>query len=133
MLNSSNQLGSSGGWDEFQIERTIVWMKKSNLKQTDTPFEDVWAAAPKVLLLAQLRSRVLNPDFWKAHDDADTSDMQLIVRGIWFDPVTGSATYEVGRNFGFVCENPIQLPELPDNHSIILTRDRGGNIAAAEP
>jgi len=71
------------------------------------------------------------PDFFlKAHDEAGTPGQKLAVLGIWIDPMTGSADYDVGFNYEF--NGPSELPELPDSHTIMVSRDHCGRLLSHE-
>jgi hypothetical protein len=134
-LHHSNALGSYPNREEFQIGQVIVWVmipahgrRDAWLERGDRLLDEVWEAIPAVLSAAQRESRTLIPEFWEAHDKAGTAGEQLTMLGIWIDPTTGSADYEVGCNHGF--ESTIGLPELPDGHSIAVSRDSGGGLLA---
>jgi hypothetical protein len=98
----------------------VAWVEQAN-----PLFEKAWQATPAVLALAQQVSRTRLPEFWKQYDEAGTADEPLTVSGIWLDPASGSADYEVNRNHDFDCDG---LPELPDEHSIMISRDADGRL-----
>lgn len=129
----TNALGSYPDREEFQVGRVIVWVRIPShagrsmwLERADQLFEEVWQAVPEVLSAAERESRALIPEFWKAHDEAGTAGEHLAVRGIWIDPATGVADYEVGCNHD--SENPSGLSELPDGYSILVSRSAGGDL-----
>src|SRR5438094_108780 len=131
----SNALGSYSDREEFQIGRVIVWVRIPGhgsrdtwLQRADLLIEDIWRAIPTVLSAAQQESRALIPEFWKLHDEAGTADEQLTVWGIWIDLIANSTDFHVGGNHDFNC--PIGLPELPDGHCIMVSRDLSGTVAA---
>jgi hypothetical protein len=131
----SNPIGSYPDREEFQVGRVIVWVELPShgsraawLKQANLIFEGVWRDVPTVVSAAQQASRALIPEFWKGHDEAGTASEQLVVWGIWIDSAEGSADYEVGRNHGFSRKNWTHLPELPDDYSIVVSRDPHGGL-----
>jgi hypothetical protein len=133
-LYQSNALGSYPDREEFQVERVIVWVKTPShgsratwLERANLILGEVWQAIPAAVSAAQQASRTLIPEFWEAHDQAGTAAEQLAVRGIWIDPASGSADYEVARNPDFDREG---LPEFPDDLSIIVSRDPSGALLA---
>jgi hypothetical protein len=81
-----------------------------------------------VLLAAEKESRSLIPEFWKAHDEAGTAGKRLSVWGIWIDPLTGSADYEVGGNLIDAHDHSLDLPELPESHRVIVSRPPDGSL-----
>jgi hypothetical protein len=133
----SNALGSYSDREEYQVDRVIVWVQLPPhgcrgdwLQRADQFFESIWAAIPEVLSAAEQRSREMVPGFWKAHDEAGTPGQKLAVLGIWIDPMTGSADYDVGFNYEF--NGPSELPELPDRHTIMVSRDPCGRLLSRE-
>ena len=64
-------------------------------------FPSIWAVVPAVISEAERASRVELPEFWKAHAAAGTSSRVLPVWGIWIEPVSEIATYEVSTNQDF--------------------------------
>jgi hypothetical protein len=134
-LSQSNELGSYPDREEFQVERVIVWVKIPSrgsraawLERADQIFEDVWQAIPAAVAAAQQESRARIPEFWRAHEEAGTVGEPMSVLGIWIDPTTGSADYEVGRNHDRVHEGPTHLPDLPDGYSIVVSRAPNGGL-----
>lgn len=132
-----NALGSYSDREEYQVDRVIVWVqlpphgcRSDWLQRADQFFETIWAAIPEVLSAAEQRSREMVPEFWKAHDEAVTPAQKLVVLGIWINPMTGSADYDVGCNYEFIV--PSGLPELPDSHSIMVSRDPCGSLLSHE-
>jgi hypothetical protein len=133
----SNALGSYSDREEFQVDRVIVWVQLPThgcradwLQRADQFFESIWAAIPEVLSVAEQKSREMVAEFWKAHDEAEMPGQKLAVRGIWIDPMTGSADYDVGCNYEF--NGPGGLPELPESHTITVSRDPCGNVLSHE-
>lgn len=130
-------LGSYPDREEFLVERVLVWvmipnqdLRRELIQRADQRFEEIWSALPKVQMEAQRESRTIIPKFWERHDAAGTSDEQFIVYGIWIEP-DGSAQYRVAANYDF--ENAGRnLPELPENHSIMVSRDSKGVLSASE-
>jgi hypothetical protein len=132
-----NRLGSYSDREEFQVEQVIVWVMLPHdgdrgkwLQRAEQLFGDIWQATRAVVSAAEKKSRNLIPQFWKVHDEAATSDLQLAVWGIWIYPKSESADYEVGCNPQF--NGPSSLPELPDGHTIMVSRDRDGRVACRE-
>ncbi|SRR5579885_3157947 len=133
-LHDSNKLGSFPDREEFQVGQVIVWVKipphgnrATWLERANSIFEQVWPSIPAVISAAELVSRTLVPEFWKAYDQAGAADNPLSVQGIWIDSASGSADYEVSRNHDF---DRASLPELPDDHSIMVSRDPNGGVRA---
>lgn len=124
---------------EFQIGRTIVWVWVSqalggaaaSVRRAESILGTVWDAIPQVLAVAQDASRRRLPEEWQAYDAANVADRQLLVYGIWIDPVAASAEYDVGLNHENT--NSDGLPELPNDHSIQVSRDASGTVTADEP
>ena len=61
-----------------------------------------------------------------AHDVAGMAGMQLAVWGVWIDPTSGSADYQIGRNYEFNCA--AELPNLPEGHNIKINRAADGSL-----
>jgi hypothetical protein len=96
-------------------------------------FYDLWRAIPAVISAAERKSREELPGYWEAHDKVGTSSDRLMIYGIWFDPANnGSADYEVGANFVSTGQVFDQLPELPDDYSIMIYRAPGGILLVQE-
>jgi len=136
-LKPSNAIGSYPDREEFQVGRVIVWVeipphgsRATWLERADRMFGEVWRAIPAVVSAAQRESRALIPEYWKAHDEAGSTGERLAAWGIWIDPLGGTATYEVGRNWDFDPKDPTRLPELPDGHCITVSRDPGSELMA---
>lgn len=134
-LHPPNTLGSYPDREEFQVERVIVWVEVSShgsraawLEQADRMFEGVWRAIPAVVAAAQQASRSAIPEFWKAFDETGAAGAVLAVRGIWIDPVSGSADYEVAPNPDFPLGASGTVPEMPEGHSIVVSRQSDGNL-----
>ena len=95
---------------------------------SDRIFEEIWQAVPAVLLVAEQESRALIPEFWRARDEAATAGTRLSVCGVWIDPVSGSADYEVSGNPFDTHDNSLHLPVLPENHRVLVSRSADGAL-----
>jgi hypothetical protein len=120
-LHDSNRLGSYLDGEEFQIERVIVWVcipphgsRVGWLDRADRLFDEIWRAIPDVLFVARAASRAQIGDPRKTLDEASVAGDQSAVRGIWIDPVSGSADYDVAEGDDY------------DGKSVMVTRDLGG-------
>ena len=102
-----------------------IWLERAN-----GFFEEVRRAVPQVVSAAEQKSRAQLPEYWRAQDEAGQVGERLSVRGIWIDPTIGSADYVVGCNYAFIREDSIHVPELPDGHCILVSRDRNGGLLA---
>jgi hypothetical protein len=134
-LHLSNAIGSYPDREEFQVERIIVWVaisalgdRASWLRRADLMFEEIWRAIPAVVRVAQQASRAEIPEFWIAHDETGTADKQLAVRWLWIDSASGSTDYDVGPNYDFTARQSAGLPEFPDDHSIMVSRQPDGEL-----
>jgi hypothetical protein len=132
----SNPIGSYSDRKEFQVGRVIVWVEIPShgsraawLKQANLIFESVWRDVPAAVSAAHQVSRSPILESWNAHDEAGTASDQLSVWGIWIDPTSGSADYEVGLNHDFSCGGSTNLPEPPDDYSVIVSRDPHGGMS----
>ena len=138
-LDSSSRLGSYPDRDEFQVGKSLAWImipedgKRTDwLEREDGLFDDLWRDRDRVLAFAQPQSRAAVPDFWAAHDLADTSAEQLAVWGLWIDPENGSAVYEISQNHGFGSDLT-DLPEYPENVWVMVRRDARGVLSLYNP
>jgi hypothetical protein len=134
-LHDSNRLGSYLDREEFQIERVIVWVdipphgnRTGWLERADRVFDEIWRAIPDVVSAARLGPGAQVADPGKTHDEAGVSSERLAVRGIWIDPVNGSAQYEVGAECGYDGGDAIEPPGRPDGRSVMVHRDPGGEL-----
>lgn len=132
-LYLSGPLTSYADRDEFQIDRVLVWVKypangnrSAALLRANELFPEIWQAIPEVVPFAQAQSRAVIPEFWRAHDESGVPGARLAVWGITIDPATELAVYDVFWNHDFKC--PAGLPELPDGHSVDVSRDREGRL-----
>jgi len=133
-LSRSGALGSYDDREEYQVDRTIIWVmlpeggsRAAWLEQGDTLFGPIWSAIPEVLALARQTSREAVPEFWQVHDLTQTAEDVLAVWGIWLDPDTGSASYQVGNNFELSFKQP-ELPEFPEDADIMVERSADGSL-----
>ena len=133
-LSHSGALGSYEDREEYQVERTIVWVmipegssRSACLDQGDMLFSPVWSGIPDVLTLARQSSRQASPEFWCVHDLTQPAEDVLAVWGIWLDPDTGGASYQVGINYEFSFKHP-ELPEFPEEEQIMVERSADGRL-----
>ena len=116
-------LGSYHDREEFQVGRVVVWVliptgdcREEWLEQGDRLFELVSHELAAVMSAAERESRILHPEFWRARDDSESPSEALAIFGIWLYPDTGAADFD------------IEMPEMPDNLPIIVTRERSGSV-----
>jgi len=133
-LSHSGALGSYEDREEYQVERTIVWImipeglsRSACLSEGDRLFGPVWNRIPDVLMLARQASRQANPEFWRVHDLTQTAEAVLAVWGIWLDPDTGGASYQVGNSYEFSSEHP-ERPEVPEEEQVMVERSADGRL-----
>jgi hypothetical protein len=68
--------------------------------------------------------------FWEAHDKAKTSAHPLSVWGIWINPETEDAEYEVISITTSTAQLIQKLPEFPDEVSFMVQRNASGAFSA---
>lgn len=93
-------------------------------------FPSIWSAVPAVISEAERASRVELPEFWKVHEAAGTSSRVLSVWGIWIEPVSGIATYEVSTNQDFDPPRQMGLSSFPEESYVMIERNKEGFIRA---
>jgi hypothetical protein len=130
---------------EFQIGIRLIWVKcrpdqveRECLSRAEEIYRAVNADIPSVIELAEETSRALIPSFWEVHDKSKITGSRLDVWGVTLNPEDGSASYEVSRNHDFdfdvsifepddvLEEQPLQLPDVPENHFVIVDRNSSG-------
>ena len=132
-IDLKGPLGSYSSYDEFQVDRTLIWIKisphgerESWLTQGKFLFDEIWAAVPEALRIAEQVSRNLCSDFWDRCDSKQASGQPLAVWGIWINPETGNASYDININHHFQSDHD-DLPDLPEE-SIGVIRNREGRL-----
>ena len=132
----SDPLGSFPHYDEFQIERTLIWVRipeggtrDMSLICANQVFPRVWNAIPLVLKVAEVKSRTLIPAYWEAMDRLETHDESLAIWSISIDGGTGIAAYDVFRNHDCLGRN--EIPDIPEDHFVEVIRDQSGNLVVS--
>lgn len=135
-LRQATLLGSYPDRDEYQIGRTLVWVQFGTREQQETAtdlaclqFPSIWSSIPEVIAEAREASRKELPEFWQVHEEAETANEVLSVWGIWIEPVSGVATYEVSTNHEFLCERGANLPVFPEESHVMVMRSKEGVVS----
>lgn len=135
-LRKESPLGSYSNYLEYQIGRTLVWVlfdgpaqRVIALESACQQFPSIWAAVPAVISEAALASRIEPPEFWKVHEAGGTSSKVLSVRGIWIEPASGIATYEVSTNQDFDPPRQVRFSSFPDESYVMIERNKEGFIS----
>lgn len=135
-LRQASLLGEYSDRLEYQIGGTLVWVlfggpeqQVAALEAACQQFPSIWTAIPAVISEAERASRVELPEFWQMHEAADTSSEVLSVWGIWIEPVSGTATYEVSTNHAFDPPPQVELSSFPEESSVMIERNKEGVIS----
>lgn len=135
-LRKESPLGSYSNYLEYQIGRTLVWVlfdgpaqRVIALESACQQFPSIWAAVPAVISEAERASRIEPPEFWKVHEAGGTSSKDLSVRGIWIEPASGIATYEVSTNQDFDPPRQVRFSSFPDESYVMIERNKEGFIS----
>ncbi|HZZ81025.1 MAG TPA: hypothetical protein VFE62_21165 [Gemmataceae bacterium] len=125
-------IGSYPDREEFQVDRVIVWVKIPTandyvdwLDRADDQFPTIWQARFKVMLVAESALRSMFPKVWESHDTTKSTQDLVMLRGIWIDPRTGTADYDVWCPDAL--ENWDEQGEEPSDF-VIVTRDPKGAL-----
>ncbi|MBL8820341.1 MAG: hypothetical protein JNL58_30235 [Planctomyces sp.] len=129
-------LASHPDSEEYQVERTIVWImipnqgSRSNwVTEGRAMFHAVWRDTNEVIRMAQLQSRIEHPEFWDQPWLGLMDEPILAVQGIWIYPVEGTALYEVYDASGGYIPNGLSGHTLPDDYMVDIARGRDGKLA----
>lgn len=135
-LRQASLLGEYSDRLEYQIGRTLVWVlfggpeqQVAALESACQQFPSIWTAIPAAISEAERASRVELPEFWQMHEAAGTSSGVLSVWGIWIEPVSGIATYEVSTDHAFEPPSQVELSPLPAENFVMIERNKEGVIS----
>lgn len=132
-------LGSYDDRDEYQIDRTLVWVCFSSplTRDADTAeafrqLPSILQAIPEVIEKAVALLREQSPDFWRPHDLAGTCLDLVSVWGIWVYPPCCRASYQVSENHCFDPPKGAMLPAFNDEPVVYISRS-GDGIVTIDP
>jgi hypothetical protein len=133
---------------EYQVGMRLIWVRCRHcldclecVRAVDRLMPNIWAAMPAAIELAEDYSRAKMPGFWSEHDMSKREGSRLDVWGITITPELGLAEFDISRNHSFDWssptfskddywnDQPLSLPELPDNHHVHVARDRSGRLS----
>ena len=128
-LELSGPLGSYEDKEEFQVDRTLVWVEISSRSERQASIDKanellpaIWDSNGLIISVAEQALRKINPAFWSSHDSAGTTKELLSIWGITINPDTGLANYHVGCNFDFEADEHLKLPHLNEEISVYINR-----------
>lgn len=135
---------------EYQVERSLIWVRcshclgcKACVAKADAILEEVWAAMPSAVAMAEDYSRTQIPDFWSKHDMSKREGPRLDVWGITITDELSEVVFDISRNHCFDyasptfskddCwdDEPMLLPDLPDMHHVYIVRGKTGQLSLA--
>ncbi|WP_284319036.1 hypothetical protein [Dyella acidisoli] len=136
---------------EYQIGQRLVWVQckhreacKACANEVEPMLYNIWVTIPDVTAKAEEYSRMLIPEFWSIHDNSKREGHRLDVWGITITTDDDTILFYVSRNHGFDFssptfakddywnDEPLHLPDVPDDHGVHVYRDGSGALFAVE-
>ena len=122
-----SQLGYFDDRDEYQIDKTIVWIhvpdrgiRSDWIEQGKAAFWEAWKHCGEILMIAESYSRKANPEFWTAYPPDSGKKSPLQIRGLSVRPDSKLLMWDIWDNYELADSCGLKPPADDDDFHICI-------------